>query len=184
MRQWKVLVAPLLVAAAVGLIGCGTESNSGTAGPPAADQPAAADGTPAETAGAGTGGAADPCKLLTQEQATQLLGAQAEPGKSETGGIDGPMCTYAAGFNTVSVVVTKYTSEAEITSMYDTAGKMLGSKVEYEKVSGIGEAAYYAKGMNLAFLHKGRVYYVAVFSKGNAKSEFISAAKMVLGNLG
>ena len=186
MRQWTVLAAPLLVAVAVGLGGCGADSPETGGGATSADAPATADASAGggATGGAKATGADDPCKLLTREQANQLLSAQVEPGKVQTGGVDGPMCTYVAGFKTVSVVVTKYTTEAEITGMYDTAGKMLGSKINLEKVSGVGEVAYYAKGLNLAFLHKNRVYYVAVFAESDSKDAYVSAAKMVLGNLG
>jgi hypothetical protein len=181
-----ILVPLVALAATVGLTACGGSDTTGTdsAGGKA---DTVASGPAATAAGAAAKGGGkfdtDPCTLISLDEATQVLGGTAVPGR-RTDLDDVTECSWKhrEGISSSTVHVGYYYWKDQTAADL----KKLASQQSPEAAtfSGLGEAAYYlpdAQAMD--FLSGGRMYYVIVGVEGNKEKAAKKAGEFVLGHL-
>lgn len=141
------LIAMLIVVAVAALaVACGDDDDDdddddgtpvATTVPSTATRPPAATSSPASSLDAGDD-AVDACALITQEEAEEILGGQAEQTRTDTPPLYD--CTYEEvdGFNSVGVLVTVHPDEDEAASFVDDVVE----RNDYAEIDGLGDRAY------------------------------------------
>ncbi len=140
----------LLVVGAAVLSGCGSSSSGGS-------------GNTGNQAAAPAQPATDPCSLISKEAVGQIINKPVlkTERKDENGVSNCFYYTQEDGLGTSVMVgywLRPYTLDQFQTDMCMTLEH--GSPVPAEKVSGIGEAAFYDPGLQVIFLRKNRAYGV------------------------
>ena len=168
------------------LAACGSSSHSTTSASTASGSTAPSAGNSnASGSGGGAGKAkADPCSLLTKDEATAALSEQTDPGKTTDGPVPG--CIYPAtnGAHLTDAVQL----QVQDTLVFDGTLKakdnpQVASAYTFETVSGIGDQAFFqiptttgtAAAILLAFKKHGVAIYVSI-SNQNLSADQIKTA--------
>ncbi len=156
-RRAAILVTIAAVGTA-GLTGCGPTKPAGTTGAAAPGGPATTSGTGSTAPPPGGGNVADPCALVTQDEATAAIGKPSGPGVPG-GTADVRQCVYGNGVLVVDIDGTGKDG-------YDSNHSALtqGPAGSWQDVSGIGDGAFEVNGGPTALVY---------FYKGTTQVEII-----------
>jgi len=167
-------LALLLLIFPFGFLGCdksaGTDTGIGIVVKPVISQP---DAPPK---------AISACSLLTQEEATAILGEPVEkPTDSATGGTVTNCNWMTPSFHAVGILVRLASSPTEAETVRTEAHRQSKSVsgVDPEDVAGLGESAYWAGGrINQLNVFKGNYWLIITANKGN-EGDNLALAKAV-----
>jgi hypothetical protein len=144
----------------------------------------------AVAAGQASSNLPDPCTLITQAQAEQAMGAAAAgPGKLQ-GGYTERVCKYDEGSNGAGSVTLTLNANADILKKVVNGSLTGAQSADVQQVSGLGDEALFAPGLEILFVRKGSVGFLVqvatvaiVQSRGSAKDIDVSLANGVLAKL-
>ena len=132
----------------------------------------------------------DPCTLITQAQAEQAMGAAAAgPGKLQ-GAYTERVCKYDEGSDGAGSVTLTLNANADILKKVVNGSLTGAQSADIQQVSGLGDEALFAPGLDILFVRKGSVGFLVqvatvaiVQSRGSGKDIDVSLANGVLAKL-
>jgi hypothetical protein len=126
-----------LAVSAIAIAACGGSTGDVATAPPSSHT-AAPGGAAPTSPPAGNATAADPCSLITTQEATAALGVDAGTGSGYAG-----QCAYATTSGSVTIVATQYPDGSTAASSYNaTRTAAQAGLTGYQTVSGIGDHAF------------------------------------------
>lgn len=131
------------------------------------------------TPGGGASGRSDACRLVTKAEAESILGASVTVKGVGTG------CNYTStnrgAVALIAVVVTEFSTTAPARQAFDTGRKAVGGS---EKISGLGDAAYFLSSINQIWVLEGRVLLnVSVIGSKDGKAAARKVAEKAVSRL-
>lgn len=149
MKPVRVIAGTVALGAA--LAGCTSTSTTTTSTPPTGSPtPAATSSSSAAAGGVDASGSAsttlDPCQLVTQQEASALIGVSYGPGRPESDPGGAKRCVYGYQTKNVFLVIVVQGSsveqvQAEKDKIRAEAEQQLGAQITLTKVSGVGDDA-------------------------------------------
>jgi hypothetical protein len=165
-RPNLLLISSVAVSAVI-LAACGGSASGGATGSGSATRgassPAGVAGTPTSTAAAVGTVPADPCTLITPQEASAALGVDAGTPSGNSA-----QCAYSTPTGAISVTDTQYPSGSTADASYtSTRGAAMGGVPGFQDVSGIGNRAFVTSSGLMGFEKGSTVVLIQVLSSGD-----------------